>query len=117
MMGGAYLSRRAGVRERAVGLLERVGLADRERHATPKLSGGEKQRVAIARALVNEPELLLCDEPTGNLDGETSAKIHELLKSINRDTGVTLVVVTHDAELAEMAGRVVRIEHGTIRTV
>jgi len=115
MIKGGYLGRRAEVRERAEALLEKVGLADRLRHPTVKLSGGEKQRVAIARALVNEPELLLCDEPTGNLDADTSAKIHGLLQSINRDTGVTMVVVTHDTELAAMAGRVVKIEHGTIR--
>jgi len=117
MIRGGYMGRRAEARERAEALLEKVGLADRLRHPTLKLSGGEKQRVAIARALVNEPELLLCDEPTGNLDADTSAKIHGLLRSINRDTGVTLVVVTHDSELAAMAGRVVRIEHGTIRPV
>jgi len=115
MIKGGYFGRRAEVRERAEALLEKVGLADRLRHPTVKLSGGEKQRVAIARALVNEPDLLLCDEPTGNLDADTSAKIHGLLQSINRDTGVTMVVVTHDTELAAMAGRVVRIEHGTIR--
>ena len=115
MIKGGYLARRATARERASRLLDRVGLAERKRHPTVKLSGGEKQRVAIARALVNEPQIVLCDEPTGNLDVDTSAKIHELLRSINRDTGVTLVVVTHDAELAAMADRVVRIEHGRIR--
>ncbi len=117
MIRGGYMARRAELKARAEKLLQDVGLGERMTHSTTKLSGGEKQRVAIARALMNEPRVLLCDEPTGNLDEDTSVRIHDLLGSINRDTGVTMVVVTHDAELAGMAGRVVRIEHGKIRTV
>jgi lipoprotein-releasing system ATP-binding protein len=115
MIAPGYLARRRELTLRAEELMDKVGLSDRLTQPVVRLSGGEKQRVAIARALINGPELLLCDEPTGNLDDETSRRIHALLESINRDTGVTLIVVTHDANLAAKAGRVVRIEGGRVR--
>jgi putative ABC transport system ATP-binding protein len=94
--------------------LDRVGLAERM-HATPMtLSGGEKQRVAIARALVAEPSLLLCDEPTGNLDSATSAKVLELIGELNHD-GITVVLITHDLRVAERAGRTIAIVDGEAR--
>jgi len=105
---------RAGRLERAASLLAEVGLAERVGHRPSKLSGGERQRVAIARALVNGPEVLFCDEPTGNLDEATSESIHSLLKRLKDDHGVTQVIVTHDKDLASQADRVVRIERGRI---
>lgn len=101
-------------RERAVSLLERVGLGDRIQHKPSQLSGGERQRVAITRALINEPELLLCDEPTGNLDTKTGQEIRELLWSLNETLNQTVVVVTHDEKIAANAGRVIRITDGRI---
>jgi lipoprotein-releasing system ATP-binding protein len=101
-------------RARAGKLLWEVGLGERMRHRPAKLSGGERQRVAIARALVNDPEIVFCDEPTGNLDEQTSVEIHALLRRLNTERGLTEVIVTHDAELASQADRVVRIESGRI---
>ena len=98
---------------RARELLAKVGLRERERHLPSELSGGEQQRVAIARALANSPDLLLADEPTGNLDTETGRGILSLLSEANRE-GVTLVVVTHDPEVAATAGRRLRIRDGRI---
>ncbi|MHC4505227.1 MAG: ABC transporter ATP-binding protein [Planctomycetota bacterium] len=116
MMTGAleWARSRGASRSRAEDLLGKVGLAERLHHRPAKLSGGERQRVAIARALMNEPEVLFCDEPTGNLDESTSESIHSLLRRLNKDTGVTQVIVTHDRELASQADRVVRIEGGRI---
>ena len=94
-------------------LLERVGLTHRKDHRPSQLSGGEMQRVAIARALINSPDLLLADEPTGNLDSETSRRIIELLHSLNRD-GLTVVVVTHNDTLAEAAARRIHLIDGRI---
>ncbi len=105
---------RAARRKRAEEILAEVGLAERFRHRPSKLSGGERQRVAIARALVNEPEVLFCDEPTGNLDEATSESIHLLLQRLKKDHGVTQVIVTHDRDLASQADRAVRLEGGRI---
>jgi putative ABC transport system ATP-binding protein len=99
---------------RARGLLERVGLGPRLDHRPTQLSGGEQQRVAIARALVGQPALLLADEPTGNLDTITGAEIMSLLKELNQERGLTLLVVTHDPEVAAFAGRVVRLRDGRV---
>src|SRR6185503_8300903 len=101
-------------RRRAAALLERVGLEPRASHLPSQLSGGEQQRVAIARALANGPRVLLADEPTGNLDTATGRQVIELLLSIKRTRGCTLVLVTHDAELAAMADEIVLLRDGRI---
>lgn len=101
--------------ERAVELLEMVGLGDRLTHKPAELSGGEQQRVSIARALVNEPDILLADEPTGNLDSETGENIMELIKGLNRDHGTTIVVVTHNPRDAGYADRIVNMIDGKIK--
>jgi putative ABC transport system ATP-binding protein len=103
-----------GAPARARALLERVGLADRMDHFPSQLSGGEQQRVAIARAFSNAPRILFADEPTGNLDGATGARIVELLESLNRSSGSTIVLVTHDMTLAERAGRLIRLRDGEV---
>ncbi|RMG92696.1 MAG: ABC transporter ATP-binding protein [Candidatus Dadabacteria bacterium] len=118
----AFPARIAGVprREaeaRARDLLEQVGLAGRVHHRPGELSGGEQQRVAIARALICEPRVLLADEPTGNLDHNTGEAVHELLVEWNRRTGVALVVVTHNPELARRMDRVVTLVDGRIASV
>lgn len=103
-------------RERAKQLLERVGLADRLDHEPNQLSGGQQQRVAVARALVNHPALLLADEPTGNLDTATSNDIMNLLGALNRDEGVTIILITHEAEIAVRAQRQVVLRDGKLVT-
>jgi ABC-type lipoprotein export system ATPase subunit len=104
----------AGTRKEAESLLARVGLADRMSHRPGELSGGQRQRVAVARALINKPRLLLADEPTGSLDEGASQSIAELLAQLNRDDGVTLVVVTHSRELAARIGRVMELSGGIL---
>jgi putative ABC transport system ATP-binding protein len=101
-------------RARAASLLELVGLGSRSHHTPSQLSGGQQQRVAIARALVNEPEILLADEPTGNLDSRTSIEIMEVLQRLNRERGITIILITHEAEIAEYAERVVRLRDGRV---
>jgi putative ABC transport system ATP-binding protein len=101
-------------REDAVGLLEKVGLGERVAHYPSQLSGGEQQRVALARAFINRPKILFADEPTGNLDSETSHRIIDHLFELNAAAGTALVLVTHDLELAQRAGRVIRLRGGTI---
>jgi lipoprotein-releasing system ATP-binding protein len=105
---------RKEVKGRADALLERVGLKDRIHHRPSELSGGEQQRVAIARALVNKPELILADEPTGNLDSEAASSIFDLLREINRTDGVTFLVATHNAAIAERMDRLVIMVDGRI---
>ncbi len=102
-----------GDRSRAKAALERVGLGDRVRHRPTELSGGQQQRVALARALVNEPKVLLADEPTGNLDSRTTEEILDLLAGLNRE-GQTLVMVTHEEDVARRCARVVRFRDGRI---
>ena len=100
------------LRERAEEIIKSVGLADRITHKPKQLSGGEKQRIAIARALMNDPELVLCDEPTGNLDSRTSGEIENLLWRLNEESKKTFVIVTHNWELAHKAGRVLTMKDG-----
>jgi len=111
---GAWRRARAEALERAHGVLDLVGLADRARHRPGQLSGGERQRVAIARALVNRPQVLLCDEPTGNLDSATGHSVLALLDDVQRETACTLVMVTHDEEIARHADRTLRLHDGRI---
>ena len=94
--------------------LERVGLGDRTTHYPSQLSGGEQQRVAIARAFANAPRILFADEPTGNLDSATGGRIVELLETLNRESGTTIVLVTHDAGLAARAGRMIQLRDGAV---
>jgi len=103
-------------RQRALDLLERMGLADRADHRPSQLSGGERQRVAIARALVNDPEVLFMDEPTGNLDSQTAEQIHELIWDLNGSAKQTIVMVTHNEEIARRGGRIIRLRDGRILT-
>jgi len=104
----------SGARARAALLLEEVGLSERSHHYPSQLSGGEQQRVAIARALANDPPLLLADEPTGNLDSGTGRHVIDLLLAINRSRGTTLVLVTHDPELAAVADAAIALRDGHI---
>jgi putative ABC transport system ATP-binding protein len=98
----------------ALALLSAVGLAERTEHFPAQLSGGEQQRVALARAFINRPSVLFADEPTGNLDGETSARVVELLFELNAKSGAALVLVTHDVELAARTGRIIRLRDGAM---
>ncbi len=109
----AHLSDREG-RQRAADLLQRVGLGERLDHEPSQLSGGQQQRVAIARALINNPSILFADEPTGNLDSKTSEEVLELFRRLNEEEGVTIILVTHDANVARSAKRIIRITDGMV---
>ncbi len=102
------------IKARAMDLLDKVGLAGRSHHYPTQLSGGEQQRVSIARAFSNQPKILFADEPTGNLDAETGDRVEKLLFDLNRDAGTTLVLVTHDLELAGKTQRILRIKGGKL---
>ena len=108
------LQGRADARSHAFELLERVGLSDRKDHYPSQLSGGEQQRVSIARAFINEPEILFADEPTGNLDDKTGFRIESLLFELNKEKNTTLVLVTHDLELASKTGRIIKLKGGKV---
>jgi len=110
----AYWKGRKAFQEQARELLERVGLGHRLTHKPSELSGGEMQRAAIARALMGNPEVLLADEPTGNLDAETGAEIMELLRSLNGRNDLTIIMVTHDESIAQQAHRIVRLAEGRL---
>ena len=103
-----------GVKAKAVDLLQKVELADRGHHYPAQLSGGEQQRVSVARAFSNKPKILFADEPTGNLDAETSEKIIELIFNLNTEYGTTLILVTHDFDLANKTGRIIKLKGGRI---
>ena len=102
------------VKSRAVDLLQKVGLGDRGHHYPAQLSGGEQQRVSLARAFSNKPQILFADEPTGNLDAETSEKIIELIFNLNKEAGTTLILVTHDFDLANKTGRIIKLKGGRV---
>ena len=104
----------AARQKRALAMLGAVGLGDRAHHTPTQLSGGQQQRVAIARALVTEPEIVLADEPTGNLDSRTSVEIMEILQRLNRERGLTIVLITHEHDIAEYGTRTVSVRDGRI---
>jgi ABC-type lipoprotein export system ATPase subunit len=108
-----HLSEKQG-RKRAEDLLNLVGLGDRMDHEPSQLSGGQQQRVAIARSLVNHPPLLFADEPTGNLDSKTSAEVLQMFQRLNEEEGITIILVTHDANVARHSNRVIRIKDGIV---
>jgi putative ABC transport system ATP-binding protein len=109
------LKKRKDAKGKAMELLEKVGLADRATHYPTQLSGGEQQRVSIARAFANEPKILFADEPTGNLDTETGEMIENLIFDLNKQNGTTLILVTHDPELAKKTNKIIRIKGGKIQ--
>jgi putative ABC transport system ATP-binding protein len=109
------LKKRKDAKEKALSLLQKVGLGDRVTHYPTQLSGGEQQRVSIARAFANEPLILFADEPTGNLDTETGEMIEDLIFNMNKEEGTTLVLVTHDPELAKRTNRIIHIKGGKIQ--
>jgi len=108
------LRKEQNIRQRAIDLLEKVGLGNRYNHYPAQLSGGEQQRVSIARAFSNGPKILFADEPTGNLDGETGATIQDLIFDLNKALGTTLILVTHDMELAGKSDRIIKMKGGRI---
>jgi len=105
---------REKLEERAVFLLKSVGLEERKNHLPSQLSGGEQQRVAIARALINEPQILFCDEPTGNLDSKTGNEVIEMLKRINKENNMTMILVTHNEDVAKIAGTRLHLKDGVL---
>lgn len=109
------LKKRKDAKEKALELLDKVGLKDRVTHYPTQLSGGEQQRVSIARAFANEPKILFADEPTGNLDTETGEMIEDLIFNMNKEKGTTLILVTHDPELAKRTDRIINIKGGKIQ--
>lgn len=111
-----YAGMTSGRRERARQSLTAVGLQDRMTHRPYELSGGQQQRVAIARALVNDPAIIMADEPTGNLDSKVGQEIIDLLLSLNRERGTTLIIITHDPKVAAQTQRVIRIQDGLVST-
>jgi lipoprotein-releasing system ATP-binding protein len=110
----SWWSERRSLRRRGAELLERVGLSHRIKHRPRELSGGEMQRAAIARALINRPRILLADEPTGNLDAKNGAHVMSLLRDLNREDGVTIVMVTHNLDLVAESDRVIRLTDGLV---
>jgi putative ABC transport system ATP-binding protein len=114
LSGSLRTSKAEALRDRANALLTRVGLGDRTGHYPAQLSGGEQQRVALARAFAGNPKILFADEPTGNLDADTGSIIIELMMELNEDAGTTLVLVTHDLDLAHRMGRTVRLANGRV---
>ncbi len=113
----SYWSKRKEIRAEAMDILQQVGLGHRVKHRPSELSGGEMQRGAIARALIAKPEILLADEPTGNLDSTTGREIMETLKKLNEESQLTIVMVTHDEAIAQQAHRIVRLAEGQIATI
>jgi len=111
-----YMLRRRKNRQRAKELLDKVGLSHRLKHRPRELSGGEMQRVAIARSLIADPQLLLADEPTGNLDRQAGDEIMEIFRDLNREQGLTVVMVTHDDVIAEQADRTIHLVEGRVQT-
>ncbi len=109
------LRREKNVNARAMELLDKVGLASRAQHYPVQLSGGEQQRVSLARAFSNQPAILFADEPTGNLDSETSEKIEKLMFDLNQEAGTTLVIVTHNLELASRTSRIIKLKGGIVQ--
>ena len=109
-----YSGNRGDMKDRALSAIQAVGLADRVKHHPNELSGGQQQRVAIARALVNDPAIIMADEPTGNLDSKSGAEIIELLQSLNRDRGATVIVVTHDPGIAAHTHRTIHLRDGRV---
>ena len=108
------LRREKNIKRRSADLLDKVGLSDRAHHYPSQLSGGEQQRVALARAFSNDPRILFADEPTGNLDAETSERITSLIFDLNKEAGTTLIIVTHNPELASKTHRIIRLKAGSV---